>query len=87
VAPTPDGDDDLPYLAEADVWYTAAVDSGSPWQFEAEGRTTTAAAASGGGRAPRHGVQGGLSRAFGNGPGHQVAARPSTEGQICEPAW
>ncbi|RCV13251.1 hypothetical protein SEVIR_2G342300v4 [Setaria viridis] len=85
VAPAPDGDDDLPDLAEADVWYSAATDSGSPWpaasrQVEAEGRTTTTG---GGGLAPRRGVQGGLSRAFGDGPGRQVAASAPVE----VPAW
>ncbi|RLN35079.1 uncharacterized protein C2845_PM03G08440 [Panicum miliaceum] len=78
VAPEPDGDD-LPDLAEADVWYSAA-DSGSPCPaasrpVEAEGRT--------GGRAARRGVQGGLSRAFGDGPGRPVAASAPVE----VPAW
>lgn len=81
VAPAPAGFDDLPDLAEADVWYSAAgVDAGSPadsrrQQVEAEGRTA--------GRARRGGVQGGLSRAFGDGPGRQVAASAPVE----VPAW
>jgi hypothetical protein len=78
VAPAPDDADDLPDLAEADVWYSAAADSGGrTWQLEAEGRTTAA-------RAPRRGVQGGLSRAFGDGPGgHQVTA----SAPVGVPAW
>jgi len=74
VAPAPAGDD-LPDLAEADVWYSAA-DSGSPCPvasrpLEAEGRTA------------RRGVQGGLSRAFGDGLGRQAAASAPVE----VPAW
>ncbi|KAF8700381.1 hypothetical protein HU200_034316 [Digitaria exilis] len=81
VAPAPAGFDDLPDLAEADVWYSAAAadHTGSPFprqQVEAEGRT-------GGGRARRRGVQGGLSREFGDGPGRQVAASAPVE----VPAW
>ncbi|XP_025799553.1 uncharacterized protein LOC112879502 [Panicum hallii] len=84
VAPAPAGDD-LPDLAEADVWYSAA-DSGSPCPaasrpVEAEGRTATAGGV--GGRAARRGVQGGLSRAFGDGPGRPVAASAPVE----VPAW
>ena len=85
VAPAPDGDD-LPDLAEADVWYSGAH-SGSPCPagsgpVEADGRT--AATAGGvGGRAARRGVQGGLSRAFGDGPGRPVAASAPVE----VPAW
>ena len=49
---------------------------------DAEGRT--AATAGGvGGRAARRGVQGGLSRAFGDGPGRPVAASAPVE----LPAW
>ncbi|KAG0545115.1 hypothetical protein BDA96_02G333900 [Sorghum bicolor] len=88
VAPAPAADfDDLPDLAEADVWYTAAAaggDPGSPCpaasrQVEVEGRSA------GGQRgAPRRGVQGGLSQAFGDGPGgRQVAASAPVE----VPAW
>ncbi|CAN6205527.1 unnamed protein product [Urochloa humidicola] len=86
VAPAPADDDDLPDLAEADVWYSvAAADSGSPCpaaarQVEAEGRT--AAAAAGGERAPRRGVQGGLSRAFGDGRQAVSASAP-----VEVPAW
>ncbi|XP_062190615.1 protein S40-5-like [Phragmites australis] len=75
VAPAPAGDDDLPDLAEADVWYSAAEGPGTGAAWEAEGRATV------GGRAPRRGVQGGLSRAFGD--GRQVAASAPVE----VPAW
>ncbi|KAL6840621.1 hypothetical protein ACP4OV_029485 [Aristida adscensionis] len=74
-------DDDLPDLAEADVWYSAAAEGGSRQpDVAADGRTTAASAA--GGRAPRRGVQGGLSRAFGDG-GRQLAASAPVE----VPAW
>ncbi|CAD6217903.1 unnamed protein product [Miscanthus lutarioriparius] len=86
VAPAPAAAfDDLPDLAEADVWYAAVGDPGSPCPAasrqveEAEGRSA------GGQRgAPRRGVQGGLSQAFGDGPaGRQVAASAPVE----VPAW
>ncbi|CAL5083227.1 unnamed protein product [Urochloa decumbens] len=77
VAPAP-ADDDLPDLAEADVWYSSAADSGSPCpaesrQVEPEGRTAAAA---------RRGVQGGLSRAFGDGRQAVSASAP-----VEVPAW
>ncbi|CAN6218986.1 unnamed protein product [Urochloa humidicola] len=76
VAPAP-VDDDLPDLAEADVWYSDAADSASPCPaasrpVEAEGRTAAA----------RRGVQGGLSRAFGD--GRQVV---SASAPVEVPAW
>ncbi|XP_066400098.1 protein S40-6-like [Miscanthus floridulus] len=83
VAPAPAAFDDLRDLAEADVWYSAAAaDPGSPCpaasrQVEAEGRST------GQRGAPRRGVHGGLSQAFGDGPGRQVAASAPVE----VPAW
>ncbi|KAJ1291112.1 hypothetical protein BS78_02G293400 [Paspalum vaginatum] len=73
--------DDLPDLAEADVWYSAAGSSGSACppaaQAEAEGRA--------GRRGRGRGVQGGLSRAFGDGAaaGRPVAASAPVE----VPAW
>uniref|UniRef100_K3XR94 Uncharacterized protein n=1 Tax=Setaria italica TaxID=4555 RepID=K3XR94_SETIT len=66
VVPAPDGDNDLPDLAEADV--------------EAESRTTTTG---GRGRAPRHDVQGGLTRMFGDRPGRRVAVSAPVE----VPTW
>lgn len=86
VAPAPD---DLPDLAEADVWYSAAAadDPGSPCpaasrqvEVAAEGRTS---GGGGGQRGARRGMQGGLSQAFGDGPGRQVAASAPVE----VPAW
>ncbi|GJN11626.1 hypothetical protein PR202_ga29828 [Eleusine coracana subsp. coracana] len=67
------GDDDLPDLAEADVWYSEP--GPAPNEAREDERTTTV-----GGRAPRRAV-GGLSRAFGD--GRQVAA--SAPVQV--PAW
>ncbi|KAL6657956.1 hypothetical protein ACP70R_005736 [Stipagrostis hirtigluma subsp. patula] len=86
VAPAPAGsgaDDDLPDLAEADVWYSAEGQGPSPTtaasrqpEADAEGRTAT------GGRAARRGVQGGLSRAFAD-SGRQLAASAPVE----VPTW
>jgi hypothetical protein len=80
VAPAPAAFDDLPDLAEADVWYSAAAaaatnDPGSP-----RATASRQVEAAEGRRGPR---QGGLSRAFGDGPGRQAAASAPVE----VPAW
>lgn len=76
VAPSPAGDD-LPDLAEADVWYAAEPGSPRhPRRVEAEGRT---------GRRGGALVRGGLSRAFGEGAAGRPVAAASAPVEV--PAW
>ncbi|WVZ55856.1 hypothetical protein U9M48_006462 [Paspalum notatum var. saurae] len=89
VAPAPAGDDDLPDLAEADVWYSAAGSSGSPFPPAAARTRQAEADAEAELRAGRRGVvQGGLSRAFGDGAaGRPVATSAPVEVPACPPCF
>lgn len=84
VAPAPAALDDLPDLAEADVWYSAA-DPGSP--YPAASRHAAAEGRSAGQRGPRRGVQGGLSRAFGDGSGSGSGRQAAASAPVEVAAW